>query len=191
MPKIGADVVFGDHVHLGENAVVGDRVVLGKGVEIGANVVVGDYSRIGPGSRIRSGAVIGKYAVIGDRVLIGPQAEVGNDVVINDDVHIESRVRLGDGIVLLEGVKIGGSFHRTPPQVQCDPYVVYPYDWDEIAVGCVVHPIEYWLKGEPEELGDHPECQPWREYDRAIRLVADWLADNRTRPEDEPGAGLL
>jgi hypothetical protein len=33
--------------------------------------------------------------------------------------------------------------------------------------------VEYWLRPEdPDELADHPECQPWSEYRSAIELVA-------------------
>jgi hypothetical protein len=38
-----------------------------------------------------------------------------------------------------------------------------------------VHDIEYWRAGEPAELAEHPECQPWSQYVAAIEYVAAWL----------------
>ena len=77
-------------------------------------------------------------------------------------------VKLGDGVKLGNGVKLG----KTPIQVQCSPYIVYPHSPTQIGVGCVIHDIEYWQRdADPDELADHPECQPWATYRQALALV--------------------
>jgi len=79
------------------------------------------------------------------------------------------RVRLGSGVRLADGMVLA----RTPLQIQCHPYLVYPNSYTEIGVGCVVHPVEYWLGAEePKELAFHPECRPWAAYRLALELVA-------------------
>ena len=89
-------------------------------------------------------------------------------------------VTLGNGVTLGDGVRLGDgvNYDKTPYQVKCHPYIVYPFDLNHIGVGCIVHPIAYWDK-EPEELQEHPECLPWSQYQRAIDLVKTWIQDQK------------
>ena len=84
-------------------------------------------------------------------------------------------VKLGNGVTLGNGVKLS----ETPCQVQCHPYGVYPHSTDRIGVGCIVREIAYWERErDPDELAEHPECQPWENYRDAIGLVAKWMRAN-------------
>ena len=81
----------------------------------------------------------------------------------------------GNGVKLGDGVKLGNwvTYKKTPLQIQCHPYIVYPHSPRRIGVGCVMHDIDYWLREQdPAELAEHPECQPWSTYRAAIALVA-------------------
>ena len=101
----------------------------------------------------------------------------GNCVKLGDYVTLSDNVTLGNYVKLSDYVTLGNGviFKQTPLQIQCHPYPVYPFSSTEIGVGCVVHSIDYWLAGEPSELTDHPECQPWQNYQDAIALVAEWM----------------
>ena len=97
---------------------------------------------------------------------------------------IGNRVKLGDRVTLGNRVTLA----QTPIQVQCHPYIVYPYSPTRIGVGCVIHDLAYWERTEdPDELAEHPECQPWTTYRAAIALVAAHMdeitVDKPTQPE--------
>ena len=99
---------------------------------------------------------IGAYAEIGQGAEIGPHAKIGPYAEIGARVKIE----------------------RTPVQVYCHPYLVYPHSPTQIGVGCVIHDVEYWMRPEdPAELPEHPECNPWSRYREAIALVALHIDD--------------
>ena len=107
----------------------------------------------------------------------GNHVRLGSDVKLSTAVTLGDWVKLGDGVTLGDGVRLGDgvSYESTPTQVQCHPYIVYPYSLSRIGVGCVVHDLEYWRRGEPAELANHPECRPWDRYMAAIELVAAWI----------------
>ena len=115
---------------------------------------------------------LGNYARLGDAVRLGNYARLGNYVQLGD------AVQLGNDVVL----------DRTPVQVLCHPYVVYPFSSTKIGVGCVVHCLEYWAQErDPRELASHPECGPWSRYREAIALVASHMGDLTvaTAPREE------
>ena len=108
----------------------------------------------------------------GNHVKLGNYVKLGNHVTLGDYVKLGNYVTLGDGVMLGDGV----TRNVTPIQVQCHPYVVYAYSDTEIGVGCVVQPVEYWMKDEdPIELEEHRECKPWSTYREAIALVAKFM----------------
>ena len=112
---------------------------------------------------------LGDWVMLGNRVTLGDWVTLGNGVKLGDGVT------LGDGVMLGNGVTLGGwvKLAQTPIQVQCHPYIVYPYSPTRIGVGCVIHDLAYWERPEdPDELAEHPECQPWTTYRAAIALVA-------------------
>ena len=95
-------------------------------------------------------------------------------------VTLGDRVTLGDGVTLGDWVTLGArvTITRTPVQVYCHPYLVYPHSPTQIGVGCVIHDVEYWMRpADPDELADHPECNPWSRYREAIALVAVHMDD--------------
>jgi hypothetical protein len=90
------------------------------------------------------------------------------------------RVFIGEGVSIGKGASIGEwvSIDKTPFQVLCHPYLVYPHSSTQIGVGCIIHNLAYWMRSEdPDELVSHPECQPWSNYRLAIELVARSLPD--------------
>ena len=99
---------------------------------------------------------------------IAPNKDGWRVLPSGDWVTLGNGVTLGDEVKLGNGVKLG----KTPIQVQCSPYIVYPHSPTQIGVGCVIHDIEYWQRdADPDELADHPECQPWATYRQALALV--------------------
>ena len=102
----------------------------------------------------------------------------GNCVKLGNRVTLGNGVTLGDGVTLGNGVRLGNgvTWTTTPCQVMCHPYLVYPHSLTEIGVGCVIHPLTYWLREQdPDELAEYPECRPWANYRAAIGLVVEWL----------------
>ena len=139
---------------------------------IGDGVLLDNYVRLGNGVQLGNDVQLGKDVRLGDRVLLGNYVRLGNDVQLGKDV------RLGNDVVL----------DRTPVQVLCHPYVVYPFSSTKIGVGCVVHCLEYWMQErDPRELASHPECEPWSRYREAIALVASHMGDLTvaTAPREE------
>ena len=111
---------------------------------------------------------------------IGNGVTLGNEVTLGDWVTLGDEVKLGNWVTLGNGVTLGNrvTLARTPVQVQCFPYVVYPHSPTQIGVGCIVHDLAYWMReNDPDELADHPECQPWSRYRAAIALVASRISD--------------
>ena len=115
--------------------------------------------------------------------VFGDDVTLGNDVELGDGVKLGNYVTLGDGVKLGDRVKLGYrvTYRTTPAQVQCHPYIVYPYSLAHIGVGCIVHPIEYW-DAQPAELKEHPECLPWENYHHAIALVRSWIERQKGGP---------
>jgi hypothetical protein len=105
---------------------------------------------------------------------------LGDYVTLGNGVLLGNGVRLGNGVQLGDHVRLGNGVHykTTPLQVQCHPYIVYPYSLKEIGVGCIVHPSAYW-DNEPEELAEHPECLPWSNYLEAIEMVKKWQSSQK------------
>ena len=117
-------------------------------------------------------------------------AFIGYDVRLGNYVQLGNGVQLGDGVLLGDAVQLGNDvvLDRTPVQVLCHPYVVYPFSSTKIGVGCVVHCLEYWAQErDPRELASHPECGPWSRYREAIALVASHMGDLTvaTAPREE------
>ncbi len=152
----------GNWVKLGDGVTLGDEVTLGNRVTLGDEVTLGNRVKLGNG------------VTLGDGVTLGNRVTLGDEVTLGDGVTLGGWVKLGNGVKLGDGV----TCRKTPVQVQCNPYIVYPYSPTEIGVGCIVHPVSYWIRAkDPDELQEHPECKPWAVYREAIALVAKHLGD--------------
>jgi carbonic anhydrase/acetyltransferase-like protein (isoleucine patch superfamily) len=163
--KIGFKVKLGNGAVVGDRAVLGNWAVLGNGAVVGNGAELGNWVELGNWAELGNGAVVGDRAVVGDGAVVGDRAVLGNGAVV------------GDGVVLGNGVQLGDlvTCTRTPLQVQCHPYPVYPNSPTKVGVGCLVRDIGYWLRSEdPDELAEHTECQPWSTYRAAIALVVEF-----------------
>ena len=160
--------IIGNWVTLGDEVKLGDGVKLGNGVRLGDGVTLGNWVTLGDGVRL------------GDGVTLGNWVTLGNGVTLGDGVTLGNWVTLGNGVTLGNWV----TCERTPVQVQCHPYIVYPYSPTRIGVGCVIHDLAYWQRGEdPEEL----ECQPWATYRAAIALVSAHMDDLKFKRIEREG----
>ena len=145
----------------------GNEVALGHGVTLGYGVKLGDRVKLGD------------WVTLGHGVTLGNRVKLGNWVKLGDWGKLGDWVTLGDGVKLGDGVE----YPMTPLQIQCHPYIVYPYDLDRIGVGCIVKLIANWA-GIPSELAEHPECLPWDNYIRAIARVREWIVAQRPATEE-------
>ena len=137
----------------------------------------GNHVILGNHVLLRDDVTLGNRVILGHRVLLGHNVILGDNVKLGDDVILGHNVKLGDNVILGNRVKLGNhvQLEKTPLQIQCHPYIVYPYSKTQIGVGCIVHEIEYWLRGEPKELIDHPVCNPWSNYLDAIIMIVKYL----------------
>ena len=171
----------GNDVHLENNVKLGKNVTLGNDVRLRNNVTLGNDVTLGNNVILRDNVHLGNYVTLGNNVHLRNYVTLGNNVILGDSVILGNNVKLGDGVTLENRVILGNNmrFDKTPLQIQCSPYIVYPHSETEIGVGCIVRPIEYWLAVTPGELAGelarHPECQPWSNYADAIDLVAKWM----------------
>src|SRR5579875_2585986 len=195
---LGGEVVFGNLIEVGDNSIVGNNTIIGDETIIGYAAYINDKVRIGNNVRLGNKIVIGDWATLGNRVItghkvwLGPDVKIGTKTKTDFNVKIGKRANIGDWVSLGHRVKINADmsvadkieFTNTPLQIQCHPYLVYPYSWREIGVGCVIHTIDYWLAGPPRELAWHPECRPWSNYMEAIKMVASWIEEHRPSPKE-------
>ncbi len=96
------------------SASVCDDVILGEGVGIGAQAVVGAGTRIGPGTVIGPGCVIGAGVTIGGDCLFHPTVVVEFDCRIGERCIFQSGVVIGSdgfGFATVDGI------HHKVPQV--------------------------------------------------------------------------
>jgi len=72
---IGEGVKIWDHVHIREDAIIGDRTIIGKGVYVDAGV------RVGADCKLQNGCYIYRGTLLDDGVFVGPGACFTNDRV--------------------------------------------------------------------------------------------------------------
>ncbi len=93
------------------DASIGNDVVFGHHVVVEANVVIGDGCRIGHHSVLRSGTRLGNQVQIGDHSILGQQPmRAANSAVTSDKQHmgpsIGDRVRIGSSSIIYAGCTI-------------------------------------------------------------------------------------
>lgn len=121
--KLGANVVIGERVHLGDgvsvapNVVIGDDVALADGVIVDPGAVIGKVPRLGPNSRyepmgsgavrIEAGACVCSHAVIFVDVVLGPGSVAGEHSTMREGTRIGAGSVLGRHCGTAPGVRVG------------------------------------------------------------------------------------
>jgi UDP-2-acetamido-3-amino-2,3-dideoxy-glucuronate N-acetyltransferase len=119
--EIGAEVMFGAHVVVHDDTIIGpacaieDNVVLGKrprlakhsgargsvgGLRLGAGVSVGAGAVLFAGATIADEAIVGDQAYVRERSTIGAGSVIGRGSVVDNDVLIGVRVRVQTNVYL-------------------------------------------------------------------------------------------
>jgi acetyltransferase-like isoleucine patch superfamily enzyme len=110
---IYGDVVAGDRLNTGHNALIRERTELGDDVLVGTQTVIDGRASIGSNVSLQTGVYIPSKSEIGTRVFIGPRAVLTNDSYpLRQDVELEGPVleddvSIGANATLLPGIHIG------------------------------------------------------------------------------------
>ncbi len=109
---IGNDVVFGENVSIGANAVIESGVKLGDNVSIGAGCFIGKNASIGNDTQLWSNISIYHEVKIGQRCLIQANTVIGSDgfgyAPVDNEYKWHKIPQLGS-VVIGEQVEIGAS----------------------------------------------------------------------------------
>ena len=107
------DVVAGDRLQTGHNALIRERTELGDDVLVGTGVVIDGTSTVGSDVSLQTGVYIPSHTAIGSNVFIGPRAVLTNDPYpVREDVDLAGPtlgedVSIGANATLLPGVEVG------------------------------------------------------------------------------------
>ncbi|WP_144903896.1 acyltransferase [Halobellus captivus] len=111
------DVVAGESLQTGHNALIRELTTLGANCLIGTNAVVDGRSDLGDGVSLQTGAYVPSETTLGDRVFLGPHATLLNDPYpVRKDADltgpvVESDASIGANSTVLPGVTVGkGAF---------------------------------------------------------------------------------
>jgi acetyltransferase-like isoleucine patch superfamily enzyme len=110
---IYGDVVAGDRLNTGHNALIREQTELGDDVLVGTQTVIDGRTSIGSKVSLQTGVYIPSKSEIGSRVFIGPRAVLTNDPYpLRQDAElagpvIEDDVSIGANATILPGVHIG------------------------------------------------------------------------------------
>jgi NDP-sugar pyrophosphorylase family protein len=91
---------------------------------VGCGASIGYHAVVGRGATIGNFTAVGNFAIIGHGAAIGKEATVGNYATIGDHT----------------------SWDTNPPQIQGSRHIATLSSLTQIAIGCQVHIITYWLK---------------------------------------------
>jgi len=110
---IYCDVVIGNALRTGHNALVRENTLIGDKVLVGTNVVIDGSCTIGSHVSIQSNVYIPTNTTIGDNVFLGPCSVLTNDkypIRVPYDLKgpvLHNGVSIGANATLLPGVEIG------------------------------------------------------------------------------------
>ncbi|MFD1647764.1 acyltransferase [Haloarchaeobius litoreus] len=110
---IYSDVVVGDNLQTGHNALVREGSTLGDDVVVGTGAVVDGHSTIGSGSSLQTGAYVPTNSELGKRVFLGPNATLTNDPYPTRreatlvGPKLEADVSIGANATVLPGLTVG------------------------------------------------------------------------------------
>lgn len=143
---IYGDVVAGDRLNTGHDALIRERTELGDDVLVGTQAVIDGRTSVGSNVSLQTGVYIPSNSEIGSRVFIGPRAVLTNDPYpLRQDVELE-------GPVLEDDVSIGANATILPE--------VHIGERSFVAAGAVVTkdvPADTLAVGNPAEHRPLPE----------------------------------
>ena len=141
--EIGNSAIIGAYVGIGAKAEIGDFARIGDYVEIGAEAEIGLFAKIGDNAKIGNSAEIGKFAEIGVFAKIGDNARIGNRVGIGASARIGNFAEIGVSAKIGDGAEIG-DFARIGDSVKIN---------DRVEIG------DYAEIGYGVEIGDKFRCE--------------------------------
>jgi acetyltransferase-like isoleucine patch superfamily enzyme len=109
-------LLLGEHVAIGEGALIGGQAVIHSGVEIGAGARIGDHAQIRDGARIGAGTTIGSFSSVDPGVRIGDRVSVQTRCYITGGTLIEDDVFVGPGVTLTND----NTMDRHAPELELD-----------------------------------------------------------------------
>jgi len=113
------DVVAGDRLQTGHNALIRERTVLGDDVLVGTQTVIDGDTDVGSNVSMQTGVYVPTNTTIGDRVFLGPKATLLNDPypvrrdatlvgpILNDDASIGAHATVLPEVEIGEGAFVG------------------------------------------------------------------------------------
>ncbi len=110
---IYGDVIAGDRLRTGHDALVRERTELGDDVLVGTGVVIDGTTTVGSDVSFQTGVYVPSHTTVGSNVFVGPRAVLTNDPYpLRADVDLEGPtladdVSVGANATLLPGVEIG------------------------------------------------------------------------------------
>jgi len=110
---IYGDVVAGDRLQTGHNALVRERTELGDDVLVGTGTVIDGTTTIGSDVSLQTGVYVPSHTTIGSNVFVGPRAVLTNDPYpLREDVDLDGptvaeEVSIGANATLLPGITVG------------------------------------------------------------------------------------
>ncbi len=159
---IYGDVILGNYIQTGHNAMIRENTVIGDHVVIGTNVVIDGNVTIGNFVKIETNCYIPTHVKIGNRVFFGPGV-----TILNDRYPLKLRNQYKpEGPVIEDGVTLGGN-------VTVCPGVTIGQN-SFVAAGAVVTkdvPPKSFVIGVPGEIKPLPDklsevnmALSWRKY---------------------------
>ncbi|WP_101298339.1 acyltransferase [Halegenticoccus soli] len=111
------DVVAGEGLQTGHNALVREYTTIGDDVLVGTNAVIDGRTDVGSHVSLQTNAYVPSHTEIGDRVFVGPAATLTNDpypIRTSTDLAgptLEDDASIGANATVLPGVTVGeGAF---------------------------------------------------------------------------------
>lgn len=118
---------------------------------------------------VQMSAFVGEEATIGARAKIGARATVGAWAMIGKEAKIGDWAKIGEGATIGEGA----IWAESPLYVIGTRHLLCAVSREEIAIGCRVHTIEWWLANfESVGLENGYSADQIAEYGDYIRLFA-------------------
>jgi acetyltransferase-like isoleucine patch superfamily enzyme len=110
---IYGDVIVGDRLQTGHNALIREQTELGDDVLVGTSTVIDGTTTVGSDVSLQTGVYVPSHTTIGSNVFVGPRAVLTNDPYpLREDVDLDGptladEVSIGANATLLPGVAVG------------------------------------------------------------------------------------
>lgn len=142
-------------------------VTLSRTVEAGTLTQIWTGARIGENVTIGRGVHIGVHSVIEDDVILGDFSYIGDHAVIGRGVKLPNRSVIENKMVINKVLQYKGEKH-----------VFTHLGGDKLMVGCLIHPIPYWLENY-QEIGKKYGYNE-KETEQAFELINKINDDRRS-----------